>query len=228
MLLRLLQFASPMLPIGAFSYSSGLESAIESGDVHDAESGAQWIGSVLEWNLARQDGPLAAAAHSAWSALGASQMAQLKQLNDLAFATRETSELRLESTQTGHSLAVWIERTLDPTEHFRDALEALRPIAYPIAWAAGGVQLQLSPRDTVLGMLWGFVENQASALMKALPLGQTPAQRMMLALGPRIERATDEALERSVDIVQGAAGAMPALAIASMHHETQYSRLFRS
>jgi urease accessory protein len=64
--------------------------------------------------------------------------------------------------------------------------------------------------------------------MKALPLGQTPAQRMMLALGPRIERATDEALERSVGIVHGAAGAMPALAIASMHHETQYSRLFRS
>jgi urease accessory protein len=64
--------------------------------------------------------------------------------------------------------------------------------------------------------------------MKALPLGQTPAQRMMLALGPRIERATDEALERSVDILQTAAGAMPALAIASMRHETQYSRLFRS
>jgi urease accessory protein len=228
MIVRLLQFASPMLPIGAFSYSSGLESAIESGDIQDDKSGVQWIGTVLEWNLARQDGPLAAAAHSAWSALGATEMAQLQQLNDLAFAIRETAELRLESTQTGHSLAVWIERTLDPTEHFRDALESLRPIAYPIAWAAGGVQLQLSQRDTVLGMLWGFVENQASALMKALPLGQTPAQRMMLALGPRIERATDEALERSVDILQTAAGAMPALAIASMRHETQYSRLFRS
>ena len=228
MLVRLLQFASPMLPIGAFSYSSGLESAIESGDIDDAESGAQWIGSVLEWSLARQDGPLVAAAHREWSTLGGSQIAQLQHLNDLAFAIRETSELRLESTQTGHSLAVWIERTLDPTEDFRVAIEALRPIAYPIAWAAGGVQMELSERDTVLGMLWGFVENQASALMKALPLGQTPAQRMMLALGPQIERATDEALERSVSILQTAAGAMPALAIASMRHETQYSRLFRS
>jgi urease accessory protein len=122
----------------------------------------------------------------------------------------------------------WIERTLDPTNEVREALEALRPIAYPIAWAAGGVPLQLSQRDTVLGMLWGFVEDQASALMKALPMGQTPAQRMTLALGPQIARATDEALERSVGVLQTAAGAMPALAIASMRHETQYSRLFRS
>lgn len=263
MLVRLLQLASPMLPIGAFSYSSGLEAAIEAGDIHDAPSGALWIGSVLEWNLARQDAPLAAAAHVAWTGLHAQQpergqslsaqgfravnaqapLLWLQQLNDLAFATRETAEQRLECMQTGHSLGVWIERTMDPSAPVLEALKALAPIAYPTAWAGAGVQLQLSQRETVLGLLWGFVENQISALMKALPLGQTPAQRMLLALGPQIERAADEALLRAplepleaelLPSSQAApdrtsvAGAMPALAIASMRHETQYSRLFRS
>lgn len=263
MLVRLLQLASPMLPIGAFSYSSGLEAAIEAGDVHDAPSGARWIGDVLEWNLARQDAPLVAAAHLAWTGLHAQDPEQakvspapaaimtdtedpmhwLQQLNDLAFATRETAEQRLECTQTGHSLGVWIERSLDPSAFVLEALGALAQIAYPTAWAAAGVQLELSARDTVLGLLWGFVENQTSALMKALPLGQTPAQRMLLALGPQIERAADEALLRvASDPGEAAAlapsassqdrtlvaGAMPALAIASMRHEIQYSRLFRS
>jgi len=268
MLVRLLQLASPMLPIGAFSYSSGLEAAIEAGDIHDAQSGALWIGSVLEWSLARQDAPLAAAAHVAWTdlhththepdrgqALSAqacravnaqAPLAWLQQLNDLAFATRETAEQRLECTQTGHSLGVWIERSMDPSAPVLEALRALAPIAYPTAWAGAGVQLQLSQRETVLGLLWGFVENQISALMKALPLGQTPAQRMLLALGPQIERAADEALLRAplesgeAELLPSSqasqasqerisvAGAMPALAIASMRHETQYSRLFRS
>lgn len=258
MTVRLLQLASPMLPIGAFSYSSGLESAIEAGSVFDAESGANWVGDVMEWGLARQDAALVAAAFLTWdvwqqAARGGCKAAEigalesLKNLNDLAFAARETAELRLECTQTGHSLAVWIERTLDPAAIVLDALAALAPLSYPVAWAVAGSHLALSARDTVIGLLWGFVENQAGALMKALPMGQTAAQRMLLALGPRVEATADLAMRRASCAATdphpwgvaercaaegagsgGIAGAMPGLAIASMLHETQYSRLFRS
>jgi urease accessory protein len=126
-------------------------------------------------------------------------------------------------------------------------LAALAPLSYPVAWAVAGSHLALSARDTVIGLLWGFVENQAGALMKALPMGQTAAQRMLLALGPRVEAAADLAMRRASCAATdphpwgvaercaaegagsgGIAGAMPGLAIASMLHETQYSRLFRS
>jgi len=259
-LVRLLQLASPMLPIGAFSYSGGLEAAIESGAVYDAASGARWIGDVLHGSVGRQDAVLVALTQTDWRALveyperapDAALVERMTARNTMAFATRETAELRQESTQSGHSLAIWIERTLDPGNPLQSVMQTLAPLAYPLAWAAAGAQLGLAARETVVALLWSFAENQASALMKALPLGQTPAQRMLLELGATLDALADDALERartaammpmsastladnsfkSVEAVAPDAhwlgGAMPALAIASMQHETQYSRLFRS
>ena len=202
-LMRLLQLASPALPVGAYSYSQGLEAAVEAGIVTDAESAEAWIADALGFSLGRFEAPVL------W------RMMQGEALNDLFLAGRETAELRAETVQMGHSL----QRLVEDLGLGRVPLE--EP-AYPAAYAFAVQRLKLDPREALLAYLWSWLENQVMAAVKAVPLGQTAAQRILLSLGSRLEDLAKEA--QSVE----PANFTPGLAMLSTRHETQYSRLFRS
>ena len=219
--LRLLQLASPALPIGGYSYSTGLESTIDSGIVHDAASAAIWIGDMIELVQGRFDAPVAAAAHRA---VLQEDAAALAGLHRLAWAARETAELRLESEQMGYSLDQWVRAILDGEADARRRTEA-SAFAAPVVWGIAGARLGLTAGQTVTALLWGFVENQVMVLLKAMPMGQIQGQRLLHALVPVIERAA--AVASMLPRAQWSSSA-PGLALASMQHEVQYSRLFRS
>lgn len=234
----LLQLASPALPIGGYSYSTGLEWGIESGQVKDEAGAREWVADALALTLARFDGPLMLAAlrqartlhpvdvqDAADSADTDERFEQLAALNAKAIAARETAELRLESQQMGYSMARWFEAVCpDPRTDAR-LIARLAPLSLPVAWAVAAARLALSDEDALLGFVWAFVENQVMVLMKAMPMGQIAAQRLLRSLGPEIDQAIDAALSLTEHDWSSAA---PLLAIASARHETQYSRLFRS
>jgi urease accessory protein len=202
-LVRLLQLASPTLPVGAYSYSQGLEAAVEAGVVHDAASAEAWIADALEFSLGRFEAPLL------W------RMLQGEALNDLFLAGRETAELRAETLQMGHSLAKLM------SELGLGSVPLEEP-AYPTVYAFAAARLALDREEALLAYLWSWLENQVMAAVKAVPLGQSAAQKILLSLGGRLEAIADAA--PSVSLGNFA----PGLAMLSTLHETQYSRLFRS
>ena len=221
-LVRLLQLASPALPVGAFSYSQGLEAVVESGIVHDAASAQKWIADVLAFSVARAEAPCFLRLAAAWR--NADENA-LRTWNDSFLATREAAELRAETVQMGYSL----RRLLVSLEGF-DAgvlaqLDSLGEPAFPTAYAFAVVQWQIDARAALLAYLWSWLENQVMAAIKAVPLGQTDAQRMLVALGELLPAMVDAAAAIEDDDIGSFA---PGLALACSRHETQYSRLFRS
>jgi urease accessory protein len=143
------------------------------------------------------------------------RMMQGEELNELFLASRETAELRAETVQMGHSL----KRLL---EDLGVGSLALEEPSYPAAYAFAARQLELGPREALVAYLWSWLENQVMAAIKAVPLGQTAGQKILLSLGARLERVADEAQAASLSNLT------PGLALASTRHETQYSRLFRS
>jgi urease accessory protein len=221
-LVRLLQLASPVLPVGAFSYSQGLEAAVESGIVHDAASAQQWIADVLLFSAARAEAPCFLRLAAAWQNLDAGAV---RTWNECFLATREAAELRAETVQMGYSL----RRLLGSLDGF-DAtglaqLEMLDEPAFPTAFSFAVVQWRIEPRAALLGYLWSWLENQVMAAIKAVPLGQTDGQRMLVALGEMLPAMVDAAAAMEDEDIGSFA---PGLALACSRHETQYSRLFRS
>jgi urease accessory protein len=202
-LARLLQLASPALPVGAYSYSQGLEAAVEEGIVHDAASAERWIADVLELSVARLDAPLL------W------RMLQGEELNELFLATRETAELRAECVQMGFSLA-----RLRPELGLGEV--TIEEPAFQYVFARMAREWKLNARQVLVAYLWSWLENQVMAAIKAVPLGQTAGQRMLLALGEKLETIASEAQSAEWSNLA------PALAVLSARHEAQYSRLFRS
>ena len=199
-LARLLQLASPTLPVGAYSYSQALETAVEAGVVHDAASAQRWIGDVLELSVGAMEAPLL------WRMLNG------EDCNELFLASRETAELRAETLQMGASLAKLLE-DLD--------LGGVAG-AFPTVYAHAARMWEIAPEDALVAYLWSWLENQVMAALKAVPLGQTDGQRILLSLGNRIASLAGEA--RSMTPRNLA----PGLAFLSARHETQYTRLFRS
>jgi urease accessory protein len=189
--------------VGAYSYSQGLEAAVEAGIVKDAASAEVWIADALEYSLGRFEAPLL------W------RMMQGETLNELFLAGRETAELRAETLQMGHSLA----KLVDGLGLGRVPLE--EP-AYPTAYAFAVERLKLDREEALLAYLWSWLENQVMAAVRAVPLGQTAAQKILLSLGSRLEELSKTA--QSAEPTNLA----PGLAMLSALHETQYSRLFRS
>ncbi|MFN5880436.1 MAG: urease accessory protein UreF [Burkholderiales bacterium] len=223
--LALLQLCSPALPIGGFSYSSGLESALESGEVHDAESARQWIVDAILLGLARFEAPLLVAAWGQLTPTGIHDPEALILLNQRAIASRETAEMRAESLQMGHSLGRWLQAVCPEPAQDDWIAQHLQPLALPVAWAIAARRLGLGADESALAWLWSFAENQVSVLMKAMPMGQMAAQRLLKSLWPVLQRARDQALTTEPGRWSSA---LPMLAVASSRHETQYSRLFRS
>ncbi|MDA8108772.1 MAG: urease accessory protein UreF [Betaproteobacteria bacterium] len=214
-LARLLQLASPALPVGAFSYSQGLEAAVEAGVVRDAASAARWIGDVLEYSVAQMEAPVLLRLHAAWRKGDA---AAAERWNALFLASRETAELRAETAQMGYSLARLLPELGVPSIGFEE-------VAFPAAFARAAAHWGIEPAEALTAYLWAWLENQAMAALKAVPLGQTEGQKILLALGARIGGAVARAATLEDDELCNFA---PGLALLSARHETQYSRLFRS
>lgn len=224
--IALLQLASPALPIGGYSYSTALEWGVDVGAVRDETGAREWIADALALSIASFEGPLAREAMRAaarWPAADAAEV--LESLNVAAIAARETAELRLESEQMGYSLGRWLEAVCPEPESDAWIAARLSPLALPVGWAIAATRLGLAERDALLGLFWAFAENQAMVLMKAAPMGQIAAQRLLRSLAPELEAAVGRALALPREAWSSAA---PGLAIASARHETQYSRLFRS
>lgn len=209
-LVRLLQLASPTLPVGAYSYSQGLEAAIEARIVTDAATAEQWIADLLQFAIANMEAPLLyrLLAHPADEA----------SLNATFLASRETAELRAETLQMGYSL-----NRLLPS--FGVEPVAIDEPAYPTVFAAAARAWSTDVESAVQVYLWSWLENQVMAAVKAVPLGQTDGQKMLLALADRIPEIATRAGALSDEQLGNFA---PGLAILSSQHETQYSRLFRS
>ena len=218
-LVRLLQLASPTLPVGAYSYSQGLESAIDSGIVKDAASAQRWIGDVLELSVASFEGPVLLRLMRAWEN---ADLAEARRWNDDFIASRETAELRAETLQMGFSLRS-LAKGLAIAD--ADALDALDPIAFPTVFAFAAAAWRLDGGDALSAYLFAWVENQALAASKALPLGQTDTQRLIREVAERIPALVDRAAGLGDESLVNFA---PGLALASSRHETQYTRLFRS
>ena len=218
----LLRLASPQLPIGGYSYSQGLEMAVENGWVNDSDSARRWLEDQLLLNLARFEAPLLlahceAAAQNDWP--------RLLQLAAEHRASRETRELQLESRQMGYSLAQLLDGLPELDQPARDCLAAADEPGLALAWALAARAWQITPADAVTAWLWGWLENQLAVLMKTLPLGQQAAQRLTSQLLPVLSQAQRDASE----LPEAAWGSAPlGLVLTSMAHERQYSRLFRS
>jgi urease accessory protein len=218
----LLRLASPQLPIGGYSYSQALEMAVEKAVVTDPTSAARWIGDQLLLNLARFEAPLLlahceAAADEDW--------AQLLQLSEEHRASRETRELHLESRQMGYSLQQLLNGLPELDRLARRFLEQTPEPHLALGWALAARAWQISPQDALAAWLWSWLENQLAVLMKTLPLGQQAAQRLTSELLPLLQRAQQHATALDIRHVGSAAFG---LSLASMAHERQYSRLFRS
>lgn len=220
---RLLQLASPTLPVGAYTYSQGLEWAVEAGTVRDEASAGQWIGDLLEHGVGHFEAPLVARMMAAWIAGDSAEIARL----DADFiASREGAELRAETLQMGFSLRRLLRDLRAPELLCVEAgLEHFSEVTFPTVWSGIAAAWGIAPSAAVSAYLWCWVENQVMAALKAVPLGQASGQRLLAELGRRIPAVAAAALQ----LPEGAwSNFTPAFAIASSHHETQYSRLFRS
>jgi urease accessory protein len=218
-LLRLLQLASPALPIGAFNFSQGLEFAIENGWVKSEQDAREWILGVARHSLATLDVPMLLRLHAAWTADDA---ALAHRLSAELVASRETMELRAEELHMGQSLAkIMAELGFDAAREWVRCEHASHAAMFALAAAKSDVTRE----DAAITFLWAWAENQTIAAVKLLPLGQTAGQRMLEAIRqqiPALVTLADSLPDESMGTTT------PLAIMASAWHETQYTRLFRS
>jgi len=217
--LRLWQLLSPTLPMGAYSYSGGLETAVQQGWVRNLDDTRDWLEGQLRHTLGRVDIPLLARLHRAWAC---DSYTDLLHHSRWLRACRETSELAAEDHQMGRALA----RLLRDLE----MVDATAWVDHPLSsWATlhalAMVRWDISLEHGAQAYLWAWCESQVAAAVKLVPLGQTDGQRLLLQLAPAVVREAGSGL--LLDDA-GIGGGAPGVAIASSLHQTQYSRLFRS
>ena len=207
-LMRLLAWLSPSFPTGAYAYSHGLEWAVECGDIGDETALGDWLSDVLAHGSARNDAILLRHAHRG---------GDLARLNDFATAIASSRERRAE--------------TLDQGTAFIAAAAAWHPpelperVAYPIAVGALAARHGIDEDATTTGYVQGFATNLISAAVRLVPLGQSAGLRVLAELEQIILTVVNETRTATLDDIGGCAFRAD---IAAMHHETQYTRLFRS
>jgi urease accessory protein len=217
--LRLWQLVSPALPVGAYSYSQGLEMAVEAEWVRSEQEAFAWIGGQLRHMLGSLDLPVLLRMHAAWMN---EDMQAVGHWNSWLLAAREAAELYAEDCQMGGSLKKLLpELGIVRARHW----PAEEKCSFALMFALAAAEWGIPAMDAAGGYAWAWCENQVAAAIKLIPLGQTAGQRTLLALAKLIpEVVADAARLQDEDIGQMA----PAFAIACALHETQYTRLFRS
>ncbi|WP_202526039.1 urease accessory protein UreF [Sneathiella litorea] len=222
-LFNLMSWMSPSYPIGAYTYSHGIEFAVEEGLIKCLKDLVPWIGDVLEFGSGKSDCILLAAAYRA--ALH-QDIAGLKEIAEIGYAFAPTKEIALEAAQQGRAF-VRVVSDVSTTVNTLEALKAtwqgdlIHPVVVGITAADHGVPL----KETLTAYLHGFVSNLVSAAVRLVPLGQTDGQRAIAALADEVDRVVANSQELSLDDL-GSATLMVDWCSAS--HETQYTRLFRS
>lgn len=221
--LRLLQLVSPNLPTGAFTYSQGMEWAVECGWLKNKSDTRDWLKSILDDSLQYLELPLLARLyHAAKNENSESFLYWSQRL----FASRETFELRNEETQRARALFALLKKLPDSEswmelENNKQALLASQIAGYALAAS----QWKINLNDLLLGYTWSWLENAVVVAIKLVPLGQSEGQQLLYELSDDINSAVEQALKINDDEIGASTAAM---AIASSLHETQYTRLFRS
>lgn len=221
-ILYLLQLASPALPVGAYTYSEGLETLIETGTISDSSSLKHWLVQELSYGAVRVD---AAVALRAYKCTQIGDTAALEYWNSWLSAFRETEELRLSSWQMGRSLLRLIIELEPGIEPIGSSLIAGNACNWAIAFGVAAGYWQIDLTAALLGYLHSWATNLVAVGVKLIPLGQTVGQNLLLSLQPNIAEATAEILTLADDELSSCGWG---LSLASMMHETLYSRLFRS
>jgi urease accessory protein len=221
-LYRLLTWLSPAFPVGAFSYSSGIEWAVEAGDITDAATLQDWLSSMLSDGAGFCDGVFLAHVHRAASS---ADDKSLREVAELASAFVPSRERQLETTSQGRA---FIEIARSAWNH--DGLERLiaacdSAIVYPVAVGLVSAAHRISLAATMHGFFHAVTSNWISAGARLVPLGQTDSQRVLAALEPVVVATGRRAMTATLDDLGGATFRSD---LASMRHETQYTRLFRS
>lgn len=221
-LYRLMAWLSPSYPVGAFAYSSGIEWAVEAGDIADADSLRRWLAAMIAEGGGFCDAVFFVHAHRT---VAAGDREKLRAVAELAAAFAPSKERHLETTAQGRAfvdttIAAWSCAAL---EDFLTAWDG--PVAYPVAVAVASAGHGIAVEPALNAYLHAVAANLVSAGVRLVPLGQTDGQRVSAALEPVIHAAAQRALSTALDDVGSAAFRAD---IASMRHETQYTRLFRS
>lgn len=221
-LIRLLQLSSVSLPVGGYAFSQGLEYAVESGWVDDGETARQWLQAQIEYALAEVDLPVLRHAY----AVEPGEFEPLVMLNAIALACRETAELRLTDVAMGEAL-LRLLRGIEPSlvEQIVSCVGEGEDYSFVVMFALTARHWQIDEETAAVGLAWSWLENQVAAATKLIPLGQTQAQQLLTGL----QSALEVSIRTSKDVsLENVGASLPALAIASALHETQYTRLFRS
>lgn len=218
-LTRLFQLISPGLPTGSFSYSQGLEWAVAEAWVYDRPSLGVWLSEVMRQGLGMVDLPILGLMYAACRERN---LAALDRRCDLLLACRESREFFAEESHRGRAMAVLLEGLgLLTDSTWKKVLCRSQLAGFAYAAAVWGINLRLA----TLGYLFAWLENQVLTGVKIIPLGQTAGQQLLLELGETL----DGVVTRSMAVAEEEIGACtPALALASMLHERQYTRLYRS
>ena len=213
-LLKLLTLSSTALPVGAYCYSQGVESAIDRGMIHDETSSMAYFEEVLEMLLVRFELPVL-------KRLMQHHADEKKFLHwaNVYRASRESKELLAESKQLAFSMNAWIRDVL------KMPVTVKKQFGFVPVYAQLCGRLQLDVAEVLTAYTFTVLENQVLGAVKTVPLGQMSGQRILWHLHGQIPQAIEKALELQDDELSSA---LPQYAMLSMHHETQYSRLFRS
>lgn len=216
--LHLFRLISPSLPIGAFSYSRGLEAAVHHGWVTTEQNAQDWIHGTLEHAFAVLDAPLFL---RMMAALAADDHDAFLRHDAWLQASRESRELQFEDRLMGDALQRLLrDLSIESASRFADCT-----LSYPAAFAIAAHHWRIAPRQALTGLMWAVTEGQVSAAIRLVPLGQTSGQRILVGAVEIIERCAGRAELLGDDEIGNAAIGM---GIASAWHEDQYSRLFRS
>ena len=216
-LLRLLQLSSAALPVGGYSYSQGLEAAVEQGWMHDNGQVRAWLSLQLNEAHARVDLPLLL---RQLDAAGRRDADDLRRWNAWVLACRDTAELRAAEIAMGEALL-----RLAPSLDIDVPWQARGETAFITGFAMAAAHWRIEPKQACLGYLWSWLENQVAAATRLTALGQTAAQRLLDALIGELPEIVNKAGGLGDDEL---GSCLPALALASSYHEQQYCRLFRS
>ncbi len=217
-LTRLFQLISPSLPIGGYTYSQGIEWAVEAGWINSRDDLSDWLSGLLDGSMCYLEIPVLKRMHEAWQN---GDLQAVERWNEYLIASRETAELRSEERNRARAFFQVLTSLQPAAGDYRDQLLGSQHACFSYAC----VQWHIDIERAAYGMLWSWLENSVLAAVKIIPLGQSAGQQVLFELADRLP----EVISRALMVEDDDMGASSmALAIASSRHETQYTRLFRS